>query len=273
MPANGATPRRRVHSSRKPWSSGRELGDRVAVARCLSNLANAVQVERDYALARSLHEEALSLFRELGDQTGVAWAINHEGDVASEQGNATEARALYEKSLALFRALGDEWGIAGTLADMGNLACEKADYRAARSLYQESMTIFQRLGHKRGVARLLECFASAAAAERKPERALRLAGTAAALREALGAPLSRAEQDRLGRSLEAARETLGDRDSAAIWMEGWAMPLEKAVESALEPADCRERTDGRHSPVVGSMSWRTAEMRLAGKPPLSRARG
>ncbi len=213
----------------------RELGDRVAVARCLSNLANAVRVERDYALARSLHEEALSLFRELGDQTGVAWAINHEGDVASEQGNATEARALYEKSLALFRTLGDEWGIAGTLADMGNLACEKADYRAARSLYQESMTIFQRLGHKRGVARLLESFASAAAAQRKPELALRLAGTAAALREALGAPLSRAEQDRLGKSLEAARETLGDRDSAAIWMEGWAMPLEKAVESALEP--------------------------------------
>jgi predicted ATPase len=214
----------------------RDLGDRVAVARCVSNLANIAKAQRDYARARSLHEETLAIFRELKDPTGVAWALNHQGDAASEQGDAGGARALYERSLAIFRDIGDQWGIAGTLADMGNLAREQADYGGARLLYEESMRIFQRLEHKRGIARLLECFACSAAAEGQPERALRLAGAAAALRQGLGAPLPRTDQAMLERRLEPAREALADRDSAAVWMEGWAMPLEKAIETALVSA-------------------------------------
>ena len=211
----------------------KELGDRVAVARSLSNLANVVKVQGDYTLARRLYAECLSRFQELGDQTGVAWELDHQGDLAREQGNAAEARSLYEKSLATFRELGDRRGIAGTLADLGNLARDHADYPEAHSLYKESLRIFQDLEHKGGIARLLECFACSAAAEQQPERALRLAGAAAALRQTLGAPLPRAEQTKLERGLEPARQSLTDSDSAAVWMEGWAKPLEKAVESAL----------------------------------------
>ncbi len=211
----------------------RELGDRVAVARSLSNLANVVKVQGDYPHASSLHEECLAIFRELGDQTGVAWALNHQGDVAREQGDAAAARSLYEKSLATFRELGDRWGIAGTLADLGNLARDHADYAGAHSLYTESMKVFQELEHKRGMARLLECFACSAAAQRQAERALWLAGAAAALRQTLGAPLSRAEQAKLERILEPARHALTSSAGAAAWMEGWAMPVEIAIESAL----------------------------------------
>jgi tetratricopeptide (TPR) repeat protein len=211
----------------------RRLDDRVAVARSLSNLANAAKVQRDYATARSLHEETLSIFRDLGDRTGIAWALNHQADAAREQGDVDAARALYAESLAAFRDLGDRWGIAATLGDLGNLTRDQADYAGARAFYEESLRIFQDLEHKRGVARLLECFAGCAAAERQAQRALLLAGAAAALREKLGAPLPRAEQARLERSLEPARETLPDRDGATAWMEGWAMPLEKAIEIAL----------------------------------------
>jgi predicted ATPase len=211
----------------------RRFGDRVAVARSLSNLANVAKVQRDYATARSLHEETLSIFRDLGDRTGVAWALNHQADAAREQGDVDAARALYEESLAAFRELGDRWGIAGTLGDLGTLACDHADYAGARTFYEESLRIFQELEHKRGIARLLDCFAGCAAAGRQPERALLLAGAAAALREKLGTPLPRAEQARLERSLEPAREALPNRDGATVWMEGWAMPLENAIEIAL----------------------------------------
>jgi len=51
------------------------------------------------------------------------------------------------------------------------------------------MKHFQELGQKRGVARLLDCLACSAALQCKPERALRLAGAAAAMRRVLGAPL------------------------------------------------------------------------------------
>src|ERR1019366_2205253 len=163
-----------------------------------------------------------------------------------EQGDAVSARSFYERSLVIFRELGDRWGIAGSLGDLGNLEREQGDFAGAHRLHRESLQVFQELDHKRGIARLLDCFASSAAAQSHPERALCLAGAAAALRETprappppagpaphreglrpphpgrplcgagapaalrepLGAALTPAEQVRHGKSLEPARQAL-----------------------------------------------------------------
>lgn len=211
----------------------RGLSDRAAVARALSNLANIVKLQGDYALARSLYEECLSIFKELGDPTGMAWSLNHQGDVARSQGDLAGARALCEQSLAMFRELGDRWGIAGSLADLGNLTRDQMDHAASQTLYRESIQIFQELGYKRGIARLLECFACSAANQSQAERSLRLAGAAAALRKVLGAPLPPVERAQVEISLEPARGSLTNTAASAAWLEGWAMPVEKAVENAL----------------------------------------
>jgi tetratricopeptide (TPR) repeat protein len=211
----------------------REMRDPLAVARALSNLANVVKLEEDYTRARSLYEECLSIFREVGDRTGVAWALNHQGDVARDQGQCEVARSLYEQSLAAFRELDDRWGIAGSLADLGNLGREQGDYRVADSLYRESIRLFQTLEHKRGVARLLESFACSAAAQSEPDRSLRLAGASAALRQSIGAPLTPAEQAKLEKYLDPARRALTTTLGRTLWLEGWVMPVEKAIEDVL----------------------------------------
>jgi len=213
----------------------RELDDSKAVARCLSNLANVVKLQGDYARSRSLYAECLSIFKGLGDRTGVAWSMNYQGDVARDQGDSAAARALYEQGLAIFRDLGDRWGIAGTLADLGSLAREQGNYPTAGSLYRESIRIFQELGHKRGIARLLECFACSAAVQLEAERSLRLAGAAAALRQNIGAPLTPAEQAKLEAGLHPARQALTNTAGEAAWLEGWALPAEKAIEEVLTP--------------------------------------
>jgi tetratricopeptide (TPR) repeat protein len=196
-------------------------------------LANVVKLQEDYDRARSLYAECLSIFRGLGDRTGVAWSLNYQGDVARDQGDSAAARTLYEQCLAIFRELGDRWGIAGTLADLGSLAREQRDYPCAHSLYRESILIFQELDHKRGVARLLECFACSAAAQFQAERSLRLAGAAAGLRQNIGAPLTPAEQAKLEAILGAARQALTNTAGATAWLEGWALPVEKAIEETL----------------------------------------
>jgi predicted ATPase/serine/threonine protein kinase len=213
----------------------RQSGDGMAAARALSNLASVVRLQGDHARARSLYEECSASFAQLGDRTGMAWSLDYQGDVAREQGEEEVARSLYEKSLAAFRELGDAWGTAGTLADLGNLARERNDHAGARAFYAESLRLFQGLESKRGIARLLECFACSAAAQARPERSLRLAGAAAALRQSVGAPLPPAERARLDKNLEAARQAMSDTAGAAAWMEGWAMSLEKAIASALSP--------------------------------------
>ncbi len=211
----------------------RDLGDRVVVARSLSNLANVVKLQGDYALARTLYEECLSIFRELGDWTGMAWSLDYEGDVAHEQGDDAAARALYEESLKVFRQLEDKWGIAGCMADLGNLARDHGDYATSREHYAESMKLFQELGQKRGVARLLDCLACSASLRSQPERALRLAGAAAAIRRVLGAPLPLAEQAKLEKTLELARKSVPPAAAAAAWMDGWTTTAHKAIQDAL----------------------------------------
>jgi hypothetical protein len=208
----------------------RQLQDAPAVARGLSNLAGIANLQQDHQGAQSLYQESLALFRELGDRTGAAWALNHQGDLARDQGDSAAAATLYSQSLADFRELGDRWGIAGSLADLGNLAREQRDYNAAASLYRESLSLFRELEHKRGIARLLESFACSAAAESEPERALRLAGAAAALRQSIGAPLTSDEQTKLERGLEPARTALTTTAGRTAWLEGWVTPVERAIE-------------------------------------------
>jgi predicted ATPase/serine/threonine protein kinase len=211
----------------------REIHDLPAVARGLSNLANVVKLQGDFAYAGALSQESLAIFSQLGDGIGYAWALNHQGDVARDQGDSVAARILFEQSLASFRELNDSWGIGGSLADLGNLAREQQDYRTADTLYRESLQIFRKLEHKRGIARLLESFACSAAAQSESERALRLAGAAAALRQSIGAPLMPAEQVKLEQNLEVARRDLPITTGRNAWLEGWVMPIEKAIEDLL----------------------------------------
>lgn len=211
----------------------KELSDQKAVARALSNLANVVKSRGDYARARALYGECLEIFAALGDRTGVAWSLNHQGDAAREQGDVADARNLYQQALGIFRELDDRWGIAGTLADLGTLAREQGDCATAQSLHRESLIMFRELEHKRGIARLLECFSCTASAQRNAERSLRLAGAAAALRLTIGAPLTPAEHAKLEAILDPARQALIDTTGATAWLEGWDMPVEKAIDEVL----------------------------------------
>jgi predicted ATPase len=211
----------------------KDLGDSADIARALSNLAGVMKLQAEYAHASSLYDECLTMFRKAGDAAGIAWTLNYQGDVAREKADFVAARSFCEQSLAVFRQLRDGWGIASTLSDLASLSCDQGNNDEALRLYGESIKIFQELGHKRGIARVLESLAASAAAQTNAQQALHLAGAAAALRQRLGTPLAPAEQSRLEKALEFARRTLGSTAGLTAWMEGWGMPVEQAVQEAL----------------------------------------
>jgi predicted ATPase len=211
----------------------KDLGDSADIARALSNLANVMKLQGDYARAALLYDECLAMFRKAGDAAGAAWTLNYLGDVARERADLLAARAFCGQSLAAFRQLRDGWGIAGALADLAGLSCDQGNNAEALRLYGQSIQMFQDLGHKRGIARALESLAVSAAGQSNAEQALRLAGAAAALRQRLGAPLTTTERPRLDKALEFARRSLGHAAGLTAWMEGWALPVEQAVQEAL----------------------------------------
>jgi hypothetical protein len=92
----------------------------------------------------------------------------------------------------------------------------------------------QDLADKPGIAGSLEALASVALARGRPERAARLFGSAATVREAITAPLSPADRVIVDADLEAVCVHLGKQAFATALAYGRAMTPEQAVAYALE---------------------------------------
>lgn len=205
--------------------------DKVAMG--LTNLAHIAKKQGDYETARSTQEKILDIFQSLGDVRGIASALSGLGDLAMEQKKYEPARSYFEESLERFRQIGDRWESATVLRDLGNLSRRQNDYTSASNAYREALEIFRDLGHQRGAARVLEYLASGGVSQGRYERALKLAGAAASLREKLGTPLSAAERDELDQQVRKARNALSEAEGENSWTEGRAMTLNQVVDYAL----------------------------------------
>ena len=211
----------------------RALGAKKETAAALSNLAELVRRQNDYPLAKTLLEEALAISDELGDASAVAWFHNHLGDVARDRDNLREAGELYETARRMFETLKHAWGIARSFLDLGHLACEEGNYAAAYPMFEQALRTFVGLRHQRGIAMVLEGFARIAAQEKDAERALTLAGAAAALRSRIGVPPRPDEQASVDRVRALATPLQDPARTEATWLVGWKMSPYQAVQYAL----------------------------------------
>ena len=211
----------------------RELGDTPGVATLLNNLGIIARFQHNLEDARQMNNESLALFRKIGDRWSIGQLLNNQACVASDQHNYGEARSLLEESLYIRRELGDKAGLALSLNTLADVGLDEADYASVRVLLDESLAINRELGDKTAIAYLLEDYGGLAAAEKKPELALKLAGFAATLRETIGAPLPPAEQARVDRMISPARAALQEAASNEAWQAGQHLTLEQAIELAL----------------------------------------
>lgn len=218
---------------RESLELARQHNHRWELANSLNNMGAIEQYRGDYERAIAPLKESLSLFRELGDERKVADTLNNLGIMAANQGDFPRASALFEENLALRRKLGDRRGITMALNNLGEVAQLRGEFQQAATLLGESLVRYEEEGNRRGVAYSLEGFVSIAAAQGHAERALQLAGASAALREAIGSPLSPTEQADLDHRVEKARATLGDEQAARAFDDGRGMHLDDAMKFAL----------------------------------------
>jgi adenylate cyclase len=214
----------------------RSLGEKMGVAVLLNNLGMVAMFEEDYASAQPLFSESLSILREIGDRWAIGQLLNNLGLVLRYLGDTAAARQMLEESIATRRALGDKWGIANSLSSLTNLLIHLGQYQGVWAMVQESLLINIELGDKIAIAYCLEDFAGLAAGEGQPERALILAGAAAALREEIGGPLPAGEQAALDQTLAPARQAMTQAEQEKAWQTGQAMSLEAALSYALASA-------------------------------------
>jgi predicted ATPase/class 3 adenylate cyclase len=121
----------------------------------------------DYATARRLQEESLSIHQELGDRPGIAAALCQLGNVAFRQGDYQEARAFHEEQQAISREIGDQYGIANSLGNLAHAVYEQGDDEAARVLCGQAEVIYRELGDLRGIAHSINFFGRIAHRQRR----------------------------------------------------------------------------------------------------------
>jgi tetratricopeptide (TPR) repeat protein len=230
-------------------------------------------VTRDYASARAILEESVTLCRQVGDNFGVGMSLRDLGQLARLEGDYDRAAVLYGESLALLRAVGQRSNVGRTLVGIGYLARQQKNPGRARAAFVECLSLMREDGSLRGfrsshhalgeLERSLGNFDEAASylkgalSELKKIGWIQFAwpylyslGTlllqrgshARGLRLAAAVPL--VELDPVNNlpddivdhddAVQVARGALGEAAFAAAWAEGHAMTLEQAVSYALE---------------------------------------
>lgn len=215
----------------------RSVDDAKAIADSLNNLGYITLNRGDHARARALYEEALGTYRARGDLQGIADAQSHLSLIALQHRELAEALSAEDESLRIWRELGDLQGVAWALHGRGCIGLEAGDLEAATRDFREGLEIARTLGHGWAIALLIDGVASAAAAAGHPQRALRLAGAAAAIRKRAGTPLAPMHERLLHRWLERARHALRPGPAAERYAGGGALADEEAITEALAGED------------------------------------
>jgi predicted ATPase/DNA-binding CsgD family transcriptional regulator len=209
----------------------RQAGDRWNEGYALGTMAAAAGQRGDLAGAQRLGEAALAVMRGIDQQWGAARTLLGLGDLARLTGDAYAARRRYEEALAILREVNARPEIARCLAGLGRIAMEQGDIVLGRQHLTRSIELSRSIGSRIGTIRGLEAFAALAVAEEEPERAVRLAAAAAALREAAHLPPRPAAW--ADRYLAAAGD-LGEDEVGRLWEQGSGLDASSAVELALE---------------------------------------
>jgi non-specific serine/threonine protein kinase len=188
----------------------------------------------DFPKAQSYFEQNLETWRALGDKLGMAQSLNNLGLALRYQHEYERAAEVFEECLALDRELQDQYGVAAGLHNLGQMAHHRDDDVRAHKLLAESLLIGQQIGDRPNISARLADLAGVWVTQGQPERAARIYGAAAALREKVHATMYEGQRLAYERDVARGKSQLDAATWEAAWAEGRAMSLDEACALALE---------------------------------------
>ncbi len=211
----------------------RRLADPRILATSLYNAAFPAALSGGLEQALRLHTESLVLARELGDRDLVGEILWGMGTVHWAVGRPLEGEPWYDEALRTLEGSDAVFTVAWAHRMRGAARLKRGDLDGARSDLAESLARFAADGDVSGVVQHLMDFADLALSGGQAERAMRLAGAAAALQTTSGVAVPDYASNQVPGLAEAA-ERLGRERAEELLHEGWALPMAQAVAYALE---------------------------------------
>jgi tetratricopeptide (TPR) repeat protein len=210
----------------------RDLGFASYEAMFVTHLGRLAVLAGDLDRAEALHEQAVATFTRVGSPAGAAFARSALADLAVRRGDVAKARTMYEEILAYYRHAGIEDQVAPTLTRLGYLAQRDGNLTQAHTCHLESLQVAADLRHPAATASALEGLASVAVADGDADRAARLLGGAAALRERADVPVPEADSADVRQALERTRAVLNGDAFQAAFQAGGDLSLPQLVDLA-----------------------------------------
>jgi tetratricopeptide (TPR) repeat protein len=210
------------------------LGDEHGAVAALALVALGTHLQGRSARATKLLEDCLARSRRVGSVEGGAQALQYLGYVAMVAGDLAAAVHRLETALALFGEIGRPRNVVLlqiTLAYAGYLL---GDHRRSVDLLAQALDIAIAQDMRLRTSLALSALALVLAGSDAACQAVRTAGAAEALRDALGARLTADLEGVVSASLRGLRGALGDAEFERQWRAGTALSPADAARQALD---------------------------------------
>ncbi len=154
-----------------------------------------------------------------GHLWGTGIALRTAGDLRCDAGDVAGAEPLYAESVALYRRIGDTGSLAQVLIRQADCRRQRGALAAAHDALDEAIAIARRLGSRLLLPECLDVLARVRRDEGDARGAVRLFGTAARQRAAIGAVPTPRRREPHAREVDSLREALGAGAFAEAWAE------------------------------------------------------
>jgi predicted ATPase/transcriptional regulator with XRE-family HTH domain len=211
-----------------------EDDDPIAIRNGLTIKALVAMAEQRFDDALPPLEESVRICRESCPPWLLATSLLVLGQATLHGPALARARSLLEEALSIYAGLGDRLFIARTKGYLGYAALLSGRSDAARRLFSASLRGFRDLEERFGIAEELQAIAALRAAGGHDELAAELAAAAHRVWASMSAQALASDRPITSRYLDAARRRLGAPAWRSAWQRGQQMAVEGAVHLALE---------------------------------------
>jgi predicted ATPase/class 3 adenylate cyclase len=212
----------------------REVGDAKLLASALLDLSFIPSLEKDPDRTETILREGLATAEEAGDRVLTAEFWSNIAFLEVERGNPADAIDLRRTAIEILREEGAAWKLGQYLGGLAMITRMVGDLDAARGHLHEALEMFAQARDTMSISMTLTMLALIANDDGHHERAARLVGAAARIRDELGGGVPPEFAGRWGDPEEEAQRGLGEDTYRRARAEGYAMDSEKAVAYALE---------------------------------------
>ena len=211
------------------------VGDPKLLASALLDLSYVPYLEGKPEGVEPILEEGLAKAEESGDRVLLAQFLNSIAFLDVDRGNPAAAIERFQTAIAILQEEGAVWKAADLLTGLGYITRMAGDLHAAKNHFHEGLQMFAKARDAMSMSLVFNGLALLANDEGFPERAARLIGASARMRNEVGgaAPLI----GRWGDPEADARRLLGADAYDRARAQGYAMDTEATVAYANQDGD------------------------------------